>query len=293
MKTVSTVEELRSHVALARAKGMRVGLVPTMGYFHDGHLALIEAARRSSDLVIVSIFINPKQFGPWQDLDSYPRDLERDSELASNCGADILFCPSEREVYGIGFKTKVAVAGLTESLCGSPERRGPEHFHAVTTVVAKLFNIAQPDFAFFGRKDAQQARVISQMAEDLNFPVEIELVDTVREPDGLAMSSRNSYLNEAERLQARALYSSLKLAEGLITDGQTDPAIVIGEARHHLSEAGVEPEYFEIVSATSLHPLKRLEGELLIAVAAKVGRARLIDNVTVEVPVKEVSQIAA
>lgn len=293
MKSVRTVGELRSQVALARGKGMKVALVPTMGYFHDGHLALIKAARKSSGLVIVSIFVNSKQFGPSEDLDGYPRNLERDSELARNCGAGILFCPSEREVYGEGFKTKVAVSGLSDVLCGSPERRGPEHFHAVTTVVAKLFNMAQPDVAFFGRKDAQQARVIAQMAEDLNFPVEIKLVDTVRERDGLAMSSRNSYLSETERLQARTLNGSLELAKRLIADGQTDLAIVLGEVRRYLADAGVEPEYFEIVSSTSLRPLERLEGELLIAVASKVGRARLIDNVTVDVPVKEVSQIAA
>jgi len=280
-----TKAELRSALADARRAGQTIGLVPTMGYLHEGHLSLIRAARAECDLVVMSLFVNPTQFGPGEDLDRYPRDEERDLRLAGEAGADLVFAPPVEEVYAADAATAVEVTGsLTEVLDGDQERRGPEHFRGVTTVVAKLFNVVGPDVAFFGQKDAQQAVVIRRMARDLDFPVRIEVRPTVREADGLAMSSRNAYLAPADRERAPALHRALAAAAAAAEPGTAVDA-ALRAAREELAGAGVEPEYLEARDAGDLSPVETFNGRpVLIAVAAQLGRARLIDNVIVETP---------
>jgi pantoate--beta-alanine ligase len=278
MNVIRTVAELREALAPARREGRSIGLVPTMGFFHEGHLALIDAARAASDVVVVSLFVNPAQFGPSEDLDAYPRDERRDADLAERHGADVLFAPPVAEVYPDGFATTVSVHGLTEVLDGHPARRGQGHFDGVTTVVTKLFNMVQPDRAWFGQKDAQQALVIRRLARDLDMPVAIEVLPTVREPDGLAMSSRNVYLSPHERERALGLSRALRAAEQEVAAGRVDADGVLAAARRELDERGVEPEYLELRSADDLSPAARVDGRTLLAVAARVGRARLIDN---------------
>ncbi|HET9198744.1 MAG TPA: pantoate--beta-alanine ligase [Solirubrobacterales bacterium] len=276
-----TKAELRSVLRDARRAGQTIGLVPTMGFLHEGHLSLIRAARAECDLVAMSLFVNPTQFGPGEDLDRYPRDEERDLRLAAEAGADLVFAPPVEEVYAPGAATAVEVAGpLTGVLDGDPERRGPEHFRGVTTVVAKLFNLVDPDVAYFGQKDAQQALVIRRMARDLDFPVRIEVLPTVREPDGLAMSSRNAYLEPADRERATALSRALAAADrGARADSL---AAGLAAARAELAAAAIEPEYLEARDAETLEPVDRLgERPVLVAVAARVGAARLIDNVLI------------
>ena len=279
MRTVRTVHELRDALAPERRAGRTIGLVPTMGAFHDGHLSLIRRARRDSDVVVVSLFVNPTQFGPNEDLDAYPRDVQRDSALAEAEGADLLFAPPVEEVYPDGFGTTVTVGGLTEILEGHPTRRGPSHFAGVTTVVTKLFNMVGPDVAYFGQKDAQQALVLRKLVRDLDVPVRIEVCPTVRDPDGLALSSRNAYLTDAERARALALSRALRAADAAVEAGERDGTAVLRVARAELNDAGIEPEYLELRSATDLSPVERVNGSTLLAVAARVGRARLIDNV--------------
>lgn len=279
MRTVRTVAELREELAVPRRAGARIGLVPTMGALHAGHISLIDRATDTCDVVVVSLFVNPAQFGPAEDLDAYPRDERRDAELASDHGADILFAPGADEVYPPGDATTVDVAGMTGSLCGAA--RGPEHFRGVTTVVAKLFNMAAPDVAFFGQKDAQQAVVIRRMARDLGFPVEIETCPTVREADGLALSSRNAYLSPSERERALALRRGLDVAERLAAEGERDASAILAAVRKQMASHGIELEYAELVDPESLAPVTRLKGDALVAVAARVGSARLIDNTTV------------
>jgi pantoate--beta-alanine ligase len=276
-----TKAELRAAVAEARRAGRTVGLVPTMGYLHEGHLSLIAAARAECDLVVMSLFVNPTQFGPGEDLERYPRDEERDLRLAAEAGADLVFAPPVEEVYAAGAATAVEVTGsLTNVLDGDPDRRGPEHFRGVTTVVAKLFNIVDPDVAYFGQKDAQQAVVIRRMARDLDFPVRIEVLPTVREPDGLAMSSRNAYLEPADRERATALSRALAAAERGARSGSL--GIGLEAARRELATAGIEPEYLEARDAETLAPVHALEDRpVLVLVAAQVGAARLIDNVLI------------
>ena len=278
MKTVRTVAALREALAPARSEGRSIGLVPTMGFFHGGHLALIDAARQASDVVVVSLFVNPAQFGPGEDLDAYPRDEGRDADLAERHGVDVLFAPPVEEVYPDGFATTVSVRGLTEVLDGHPDRRGQGHFDGVTTVVTKLFNMVQPDRAWFGQKDAQQALVLRRLVRDLDIPVQVEVVPTVREPDGLALSSRNVYLAPAERERALALSRALDAAEREVAAGRLDAGDVLAAARRELDARGVEPEYLELRSADDLSPASRVDGRTLLAVAARVGRARLIDN---------------
>jgi len=255
--------------------------VPTMGYLHEGHLSLIRAARAECDLVVMSLFVNPTQFGPAEDLDRYPRDEERDLRLAAEAGADLVFAPTVEEVYPEGFATAVEVSGpLTEVLDGDPSRRGPEHFRGVTTVVAKLFNVVGPDVAYFGQKDAQQAVVIRRMVRDLDLPLRVEVLPTVREPDGLAMSSRNAYLEPADRERATALSRALAAAESGAKGGSL--AGGLDAARRELAGAGIEPEYLEARDAETLEPVERLgDRPVLVAVAARVGAARLIDNVLI------------
>jgi pantoate--beta-alanine ligase len=278
VKTIRTVAELRAELAEPRRAGRPIGLVPTMGAFHDGHLELIRRARAENDVVVVSLFVNPAQFGPSEDLATYPRDEARDAGLAAELGADVLFAPPVDEVYPPGFATAVAVAGVTEVLDGDPEQRGAHHFHGVTTVVTKLLNMAQPDAAYFGQKDAQQAVVIQRLVRDLDIPVRIEVVPTVREPDGLAMSSRNVYLTEEERQRALGISRALDAAGREVAAGRRDAQSVLDAARRELDARGIEPEYLELRSADDLSPADRVNGRTLLAVAAHVGRARLIDN---------------
>lgn len=278
MRTLRGVADLRAALEPARRAGRTIGLVPTMGAFHDGHLSLMRRARGDCDVVVVSLFVNPAQFGPGEDLDAYPRDEARDAALAEREGVDVLFAPSRAEVYPDGFSTTVSVGSLTDVLCGDPRRRGPEHFAGVTTVVTKLLNMVGPDVAYFGQKDAQQALVIRRLVRDLDMPVRIAVCPTVREPDGLALSSRNAYLSPEERARARALSRALRAAEGAVAQGRLAVEDVLGAARTELDAAGVEPEYLELRSARDLSPVQRVNGSTLLAVAARVGRARLIDN---------------
>ena len=274
-------DRLRAALEQPRRRGLTIGLVPTMGYLHEGHLSLLRAARAECDLVVMSLFVNPTQFGPGEDLDRYPRDEERDLRLAGEAGVDFVYAPAVEEVYPDGFATRVEVGGgLTEVLDGDPARRGSGHFRGVTTVVAKLFNIVAPDVAYFGQKDAQQAAVIRRMARDLDFAVRIEVLPTVREPDGLAMSSRNAYLSPDDRRRAVALSRALQAAE---RGGREDSLQAgLAAARRELAAAGIEPEYLEARDADSLQPVAELNGRpVLVAVAARVGAARLIDNVLI------------
>ena len=278
MRTVRTVAELRRLLAPERGAGRTIGLVPTMGFFHEGHLSLMRRARADCDLVVVSLFVNPTQFGPGEDLEAYPRDEARDSGLAEREGVDVLFVPPVEEVYPDGFSTRVGVGDLASVLCGDPARRGPEHFEGVATVVTKLLNMVQPDSAYFGQKDAQQALVIRQVVRDLDLPVRVEVGPTVRDPDGLALSSRNAYLSAEERERALALNRALRAAEESVAGGELDAEAVLAAARGELDEAGIQPEYLELRSAGDLSPVERVNGSTLLAVAARVGRARLIDN---------------
>ena len=278
MRTVRTVAELRELLGPERRAGRRIGLVPTMGFFHDGHLSLMHRARADCDVVVVSLFVNPAQFSHGEDLDAYPRNERRDSSLAQAEGVDFLFAPPVDQVYPAGFDSVVRVRGLTDVLCGDPRQRGAEHFDGVTTVVAKLFNMVGPDVAYFGQKDAQQALVVKRLVCDLDIPVQVEVCPTVREPDGLAMSSRNAYLSDAERERAAALSRALAAADDAVRSGERRPAAVLEAARAELATAGVEPDYLELRSVTDLSPVEQVNGSTLLAVAARVGPARLIDN---------------
>jgi len=278
MTTVRSVAELRAVLDPERRAGRTIGLVPTMGAFHEGHLSLIRRAREECDVLVVSLFVNPVQFVPGEDLSGYPRDEERDSALASEEGVDVLFAPTEHELYPPGFDTVVSVGGLAEVLCGAATSRGPEHFTGVATVVAKLFNMVGPDVAWFGQKDAQQALVIKRMVRDLDIPVRVEVCPTVRDADGLALSSRNAYLSADERQRALALSRALRAARARVDSGVTDADAVLAAAREQLDAAGVEPEYLELRSPTDLGSIERVDGATLLAVAAYVGQARLIDN---------------
>ena len=278
MRVVRTVAELRTLLAAACSGGNSIGLVPTMGFFHEGHLSLMRRARADTDLVVVSLFVNPAQFGPGEDLDAYPRDEERDARLAEAEGVDVLFAPPVEEVYPEGFATTVAVGELTQILEGDRAQRGGTHFQGVTTVVTKLFNMTGPDVAYFGQKDAQQALVIRKLVRDLDMPVRIEVCPTIRDPDGLALSSRNAYLSPEERERALALSRALRAAEAAVASGTHDAAAVVAVARDELDRAGVEPDYLQLRSAIDLSPVERVNGSALLAVAARVGRARLIDN---------------
>jgi pantoate--beta-alanine ligase len=278
VRTVRTVRELREALAPERRAGRSIGLVPTMGYFHDGHLSLIRRARGQCDVVVVSLFVNPAQFAPGEDLETYPRDEARDAELAEAEGVDLLFAPPVEEVYPEGFDTRVTVGGLTETMEGAADQRGPEHFAGVTTVVTKLFNMAGPDVAYFGQKDAQQALVIQRLVRDLDIPVRIEVCPTVREPEGLALSSRNAYLSPSERERALGLSRALRAAEATVRSGRVDAEAVLAAARGELDAHGIDPDYLELRSTTDLSPVERVNGSTLLAVAARVGRARLIDN---------------
>lgn len=280
MRLVTSIPQLRTLVAAQRAKGRSIGFVPTMGALHEGHLSLIRLAKRKSKFVVVSIFVNPAQFGPQEDFSRYPRDLRKDAANCKSAGADLIFAPKVKDVYPDDYRTHVTVERLTEGLCGASR---PGHFRGVATVVAKLFNMVRPDAAVFGQKDAQQAAVIKQMARDLDFPVTIVVGPIVREPDGLAMSSRNAYLTPAERAQAPALYHALNLAKWLVRSGKRDAGMVKREMAKLLArEAPLgEVDYIGIVDNRALEPVKRIAGGTLVALAVKFPSARLIDNTVI------------
>lgn len=276
MRTVRTVTELRSALASARHEELTIGLVPTMGALHEGHLSLISHAREHCDVVVVSLFVNPAQFNERADLERYPRNEQHDSELAAAAGADVLFAPSVEEVYPAGFATTVEVLGVSERLEGAV--RGPEHFRAVSTVVTKLLCMAMPDVAYFGQKDAQQVVVIRRLAADLNLPVRIEALPTVREADGLALSSRNALLKPRERERALALPAALQAATALAANSERSTRALLDAAREAMRPFDVEPEYIALVEPDTLEPLAHFECEALLAIAARVGEVRLIDN---------------
>ncbi|HWD65349.1 MAG TPA: pantoate--beta-alanine ligase [Solirubrobacteraceae bacterium] len=276
MRIVREIQELRQVVSDARREGDRVGLVPTMGALHEGHLSLIRRARRDCDLVVMSLFVNPAQFNDSGDLEAYPRDEAQDAGLAEQAGVDVLFAPPLDEVYPTGFATTVSISGLTDRLEGAS--RGRSHFDGVTTVVTKLFNMAAPDIAYFGQKDAQQVMVIKRLVRDLDLPVQITVCPTVREPDGLALSSRNAHLSQEERRQAVSLSRSLRVAAQAVADGEREPAAIRERALEGLAQAGLQPEYFELVSPETFDPVQEVDASVLAVVAARVGGTRLIDN---------------
>lgn len=274
MRVIRDVGTLRA----ALADGGRIGLVPTMGAFHEGHLSLIRAARAACDLVVVWLFVNPTQFNEAADLASYPRDEERDAALAAGCGADILFAPAVEQVYPAGFATTVSVAGLGETLEGAHR---PGHFAGVATVVAKMLNMARPDVAYFGAKDAQQVAVVRRMVRDLDIPTRIEVLPTVRDADGLALSSRNVRLDAEERGRATALYRGLCAGRAALAAGEHDAAALTKLVEETLVRAGVAVEYVAVVDADTFAPLVRVERPALVVVAGWVGGTRLIDNLEV------------
>jgi pantoate--beta-alanine ligase len=276
MKIVRTVADLRAALAGSRGAGKTIGFVPTMGWFHEGHLSLMSRARADCDVVVVSLFVNPAQFNDPKDLQAYPRDEARDARMAEGERVDVLFAPDAKEVYPDGHTTTVTVGAIAAPLEG--QSRGASHFAGVATVVAKLFNMVQPTVAYFGQKDAQQALVIQQMVRDLNFPIRIEVCPTVREPDGLAMSSRNVRIKDIDRPRALALRAGLDAALAAVKSGERRTDAVERAAREAMQARGVDPEYFAAVPASTLVPAARLSGDVLLAVAARVGDVRLIDN---------------
>ena len=281
MKIIKTIKQVRQIIALQKKQGKRIGFVPTMGALHEGHLSLIRMAKKHSDFVVVSIFVNPTQFGPKEDYKKYPRNLKKDAALCQTAGADLIFSPSPEEIYPKGFSTYIDVEGLTQGLCGVSR---PGHFRGVATVVAKLFNIVQPDAAVFGQKDAQQLAVIRRMVRDLNFPVRVIAGPIVRESDGLAMSSRNAYLTLEERAEAPTLYRALLKAKALADSGQRTAGRIKGEIKKILYRDAplAEIDYIEIVDNETLKPVKQIKKNTLIALAVKLPNARLIDNLVIK-----------
>lgn len=285
MKICRTIREMRACVEGYRRAGMRVGFVPTMGYLHEGHLSLVRAARARSDRVVVSVFVNPTQFAPGEDYAAYPRDFQRDEGLCAAEGVDAVFYPEAAEMYPSDCCVYVDETRLTRGLCGAVR---PGHFRGVVTVVAKLFNIVTPDVAVFGQKDIQQARVIEKLVEDLNFPLEMVIAPTQREPSGLAMSSRNVYLAAGERERAASLYQALQRAEEDVRNGATDAAAVIASMRMIVeSSRPTAVDYIEIVDYATLAGVSAIQGKCVAALAVRYGRTRLIDNAILVPPVKD------
>lgn len=285
MRTVSSIQELRA--SLNEVRPQTIGFVPTMGYLHEGHLSLVDKAKETADVVVMSIFVNPLQFGPNEDLANYPRDIERDSRLAKSRGVDILFFPPVEEMYPPGSKTNVSVQDITESMCGASR---PGHFDGVTTVVAKLFNIIQPDYAFFGMKDAQQVAVVMQMVRDLNMPIEVVPCPIVREADGLALSSRNVYLSPEERKQALVLSRALRQAQSMVGLGERNVETLRTAIEKVIQESSLASiDYIEIRSYPGLMPLEELHGDCIVALAVRFGSTRLIDNIMLVASQEEVA----
>lgn len=282
MKRIETIKELRELLKEYREQGKSIGLVPTMGYLHEGHMSLIKAARKDNDVVVVSVFVNPTQFGVGEDYDSYPRDFDRDCELIKEAGGDIAFIPSVKEMYPDKDDIVVELEGdITKGLCGMTR---PTHFRGVTIVVSKLFNIVNPDRAYFGQKDAQQVAVIKKMVRTLMFDIEIVACPIIRESNGLAMSSRNKYLTDKERQEAAILNQSLGMAEGLIESGERDASCVRSAMELMIgSVPSTDIDYIEIVDRDTLENIETIEGNVLIAMAVRFGKARLLDNIMLEV----------
>jgi pantoate--beta-alanine ligase len=280
MRTIKDIPGMHSYSAKMKRRGKSIGLVPTMGYLHEGHLSLVEAARKKADLVVVSIFVNPTQFGPEEDFSRYPRDLAHDKKLLSNFDVDVLFLPEAPEMFSGEHQSYVEIEELSKKMCG---RSRPTHFRGVTTVVAKLFNIVAPDYAFFGKKDFQQLVIIEKMAKDLNFPIQIIRLPTVREFDGLALSSRNKYLKPKERKTAAVLYQALSLAKNEIEKGERNPQKILQHLRSLIGAApGVRLDYIVIAHPETLEEVKKIKGKVLVALAAYLGKARLIDNMVIQ-----------
>lgn len=281
MKVVKTIESLRKLVKAARSKGKIIGFVPTMGALHIGHISLIEKAKQQTDFVVVSIFVNPTQFGPKEDFKKYPRPIKSDLAICRKAGVDVVFAPTAKQMYSQENLTWVNVEKMTEQLCG---RFRPGHFRGVATVCAKLFNIVTPDIAFFGQKDAQQVIIIKRMVADLNMPLKIVVCPTIRLPSGLAVSSRNQYLTEQGKKDAAYIYKALKKSKRLIKAGTTKGEIIIGEMKKILKQVpSIKIEYISIVDAETLQGVKKVAGKVLIALAVKIGSTRLIDNILVDV----------
>jgi len=281
MRIIKNIKEMQATSMGLLREGKTIGFVPTMGALHEGHLSLLRAAKKDNDIVVVSIFVNPLQFGPGEDFERYPRDLEGDSEKLRKEGVDILFFPDMREMYPSDFRTYVEVEGLSEKLCGAFR---PGHFRGVATVVTKLFNIVKPSRAYFGAKDYQQTVIIKRLVNDLNMDIEVIVCPTVREPDGLAMSSRNLYLNPEERRAALVIYRTLQEVAGLIKKGEKNPEVL---KMHALKALGSEPlvssiDYAGIYDPESLEEVSEIKGRVLIAIALRIGQTRLIDNIMVE-----------
>ena len=280
MRVITAITEMQHISDQIRGKGKVIGVVPTMGFLHEGHISLLQIMRKRCDSLVMTLFVNPAQFGPNEDFDKYPQDFDRDREIAEREGVDILFAPSKEEMYKSGDRTFVEVSGLSEIMCGKSR---PGHFRGVTTIVTKLFAIVKPHTAIFGQKDAQQAVILRRMAEDLCFAIDIIVGPTVREPDGLAMSSRNVYLSKDERKQALSLSRALFTGEKLINDGETSAAKIAGKMKEFLtSYQKLLLEYVEIVNPETLKNVSVINERVLIAVAGRIGKARLIDNIIVD-----------
>ena len=281
MRVIEKISDLKAAVAAQKNAGKTVGLVPTMGFLHEGHVSLVEASRRENDITVLSIFVNPAQFGVNEDFDKYPKDIEGDFQKAEEAGTDIIFAPTAVEMYPQGYSTYVDIDGITDRMCGKSR---PGHFKGVATVVTKLFNIVQPDKAYFGQKDAQQAAVIRKMVRELNINVDLAVCPIVREKDGLAMSSRNIYLNSEERKAALALSKSLFKAERLIKEGERDARKIRAFIEKEIgSESLADVDYVTVVDADTLDEIKLLKSSIVAAVAVRFGKTRLIDNIVVEV----------
>ncbi|MBM3253080.1 MAG: pantoate--beta-alanine ligase [Candidatus Omnitrophica bacterium] len=279
MKVIKDITNMSEWSRFQKKNGKKIGFIPTMGYLHKGHLSLARKAKKECDVVVMSIFVNPIQFGPKEDFKRYPRDFERDCNLAKSIGVDLIFYPEAKKMYPKNFLTYINAEELTETLCGKSR---PTHFKGVTTVVAKLFNIVQPDIAYFGQKDAQQAIIIKKMVEDLNFPLKIKIMPTIREKDGLAMSSRNAYLSKTERKDATIIYEALRSAKKLILSGELNTDVVKSYIKKLLGKKkSIKIDYIEIVDAKNLKKLKKFSRKALIAIAVFLGKTRLIDNITV------------
>ncbi|MEA2004762.1 MAG: pantoate--beta-alanine ligase [Acidobacteriota bacterium] len=281
MEQLTKISEIRKSLEKVKRQGKTIGFVPTMGYLHEGHLSLVRESLRKTDYTVVSIFVNPTQFGPEEDFNRYPRDLSRDAQVLKKEGVDILFIPETQEMYPEGYKTFVEVKDLQNLLCGKSR---PGHFRGVCTVVLKLFNIIQPNMCFFGQKDAQQAVIIKKMVHDLNLDISVEVLPIIREHDGIAMSSRNSYLNPEQRKAALVLYKSLKEAEKMIAEGERSAGNIIERMCKIInSEPKARIDYVEIVDLEYLNPVIEIENEVLIALAVFIGSVRLIDNIIVNI----------
>ncbi len=281
MKVISSIRQMQAWSRRMRHEGKTIGFVPTMGYLHEGHLSLMRRARKENDALVISVFVNPTQFGPREDFRRYPRNFAGDKKLSGDCGADVIFYPRAKDMYPRGYKTYVEVKDLSNVLCGASR---PGHFRGVTTVVFKLFNIVQPEIAYFGRKDAQQTIIVERMVKDLNLPIKIRTLPIVRETDGLAMSSRNSYLSGQQRKDALILFNSLQAAVGMIQSGYREPREIVAQMRKMIkSKRSARIDYIKLVDINDLKAVKEIKGRILIAVAVFFGKTRLIDNVMVRV----------